>query len=177
MKVIRRTSCLIMVFCLLMSFNGYASELSWSDVATGLEESILLSNDKLSSQDEYVGVKRGEILAGASAQIINGQDGSMTICVDTFAHHDVDKVFHTVFLDKWIDDEEYWSTIETWDFEQYKEDTEDGTISYLSTSIKLTGYETNKYYRVRALHGVKYLGDTEACATRTDGVLITDGPT
>lgn len=177
MKGLKRILSVTMAFCMLMSFTGYADTLSWGEVPGNYNESVLLVNGAASSKDEYRGVRRGEFLAAASSEIINEQNGTMTIIVDTFAHHDVDKVFHTVFLDKWNDDIEDWQQIESWNFAEYKEDTEDGTISYLSTTLTLTGYETNKYYRVRGLHGVKFNGDTEACATQTDGVLITDGPT
>lgn len=177
MKLLKRMGCLTMVLCMLMSLTGYAAELSWEDVPGNHSESTLLQNGEVSAKDEYHGVKRGEFLAGALSEIKNGQDGTITIHVDTFAHHDVDKVFHTVFLDKWNEDTEDWDQIKSWDFGMTKEETEDGTISQLNSTIKLSGYETNKYYRVRALHGVKYNGDTEACATRTNGVLITDGPT
>lgn len=177
MKLLKRIGCLTMVLCMLMSLTGYAEELSWEDVPGNHSESTLLQNGEVSSKDEYHGVKRGEFLAGASSEIRNEQDGTITVIIDTYAHHNVDKVFHTAFLDKWDEDINDWDQIESWDFAQRKEDSEDGTVSYLSTVITLTGYETNKYYRVRALHGVKYKGDTEACATQTDGVLITDGPT
>lgn len=177
MKLLKKLGCMTLLVSYLLTFTVYASEPTWTEVAGNSDESVLLINGELSSKDEYVGVKRGEFLAAASSEIANGQDGTMTIIIDTFAHHDVDKIFHTAFLDQWDEETEAWLPMDSWDFEQYKEDTEDGTISYLSTTIKLSGYETNKYYRVRALHGVKYLGDTEACATRTDGVLITDGPT
>lgn len=177
MKILKRMECLVIVFCLAMTITGYASELEWGKVVGYYNECTLLSESELSSINEYYSIKRGEILSGVSSEIRNEQNGTMTIIIATYAHHDVDKVFHTAFLDKWDDDLEDWQQIKTWDFEQYKEDTDDGTISFLSTTIKLSGYETNKYYRVRALHGVKYNGDTEACATRTDGVLITDGPT
>ena len=50
----------------------------------------------------------------------------------------------------------------------------DGMLAYLTTSLTLTGYETGLYYRVRGLHGVEYNDELEACATESDGVLITD---
>lgn len=177
MKLLKRISCLGLIFCWLMTFTGYASDIEWEEVPGNYGHSELLSESETLSRDEYHTVARGDFLAGAVTQIVNEQNGSMTISIDTYAHHDVDKIFHTVFLDVWKDDTESWSQIEMWDFSQTKEETEDGTISQLNTSFTLYGYETNKYYRVRGLHGVKYLGDTEACATRTNGVLITDGPT
>ena len=84
---------------------------------------------------------------------------------------------HTVFLDIWEEENNYWRNLGYWDFEQTKEEAENGELYMLNTSFILTGCETQHYYRVRGLHGVEYNDELEACATETNGVLITDGPT
>lgn len=177
MKLVKRIVAFSIFFSLLMSLAGYAAELSWEDVQGNHDGSVLLSREEISSTDSYYSVKRGDFMSGGVTEIINGQNGSMTINIDTYAHYDVDRIFHSVFLDKWDADEQDWTQVGSWDFSKSKEETTNGKLSSLTTSFTLTGYETNKYYRVRGLHGVEYNDEIEACATETNGVLITDGPT
>ena len=168
---------LIASMCMLLHISAYANEFSWENVSGTHGESILLPANELLSRDEYRTVARGDFLSAGATEIRNGQDGSMTICIDTYAHHDVDSIFHTVFLDQWDEDDQDWYQVGYWDFVQTKEETEDGSLHELITIMRVTGYPTGKYYRLRGLHGVEYNDEIEATATETNGVLITDGPT
>lgn len=174
MKKIKRFVTMVLCFSLFMCSQAYASELSWENVPGNHGSSILMPQNVLESCDEYRTIARGDFLSSGITQISNGQNGSILIDIETYAHHDVDRIFHTVFLDQWDEDEEDWIRLEHWDFSMSKEETEDGTIHELLTSMTLTGYETGKYYRVRGLHGVEYNDEIEATATETNGVLLTD---
>lgn len=177
MRRLKRSVVLVIGMCLLLCFPVFANELSWENVPGNHDGSIFLPTSKLVARDEYRTVARGYFLSGGSAEIINEANGNIRINIDTYAHHDVDRIFHTVFLDQWDEEDQDWYQVNSWNFAETKEDTENGKLSDLLTTITVSGYETNKYYRVRGLHGVEYNGEAEACATETDGVLITDGPT
>lgn len=177
MKKVKQFVAVICCFCLIMSSQAYGFEVSWENVPGNHGNSVLMPSNVTSSTDEYRTVARGDFLSAGISQISNGQDGSIIIHIETYAHHNVDRIFHTVFLDQWDEEEEDWIRLEHWDFSKSKEETEDGVLGELLTRITLTGYETGKYYRVRGLHGVEYNDEVEATATETHGVLITDGPT
>ena len=177
MNIVKRIVILTTVISLIMSFSAYASEISWETVQGTHNESVLLSEDETVAEDIYQTVARGDFLSAGALEVMNNQDGTIGINIDTYAHNDVDRIFHTVFVDQWDEEEEDWIPLASWNFSKSKEETSDGKLSYLMTSFTLTGYETNKYYRARGLHGVEYNDEIEACATETDGVLITNGPT
>ena len=177
MKSVRRFIVLLTIISLMMSFTGYAADMTWETVPGTHNESILLSEDELTAEDRYQSVARGDFLSAGAIDITNMQNGSIRINIDTYAHFAVDSIFHTVYLDQWDSTNEEWIRVGTWNFEKTKEEAEDGELNVLLTTLTLTGYETNKYYRARGLHGVEYNDEIEACATETDGVLITNGPT
>ena len=175
MKIVKKVVILATTLSLMLSFSGYASEISWETVPGTHNESALLAEDKTVAEDTYQTVARGDFLSAGSLEIMNNQNGTIGINIDTYAHHVVDRIFHTVFVDQWDADAGDWTQIGSWNFSATREDVED--LHVLNTSFTLTGYETNKYYRARGLHGVEYNDEIEACATETDGVLITNGPT
>jgi len=174
MKQVKRIVTLVISMCLLMSSVVYANGLTWENVAGNHNNSVLLSDTELSSKDEYHAIARGDFLSAGITEIINEQNGKLRINIDTYAHHNVDRIFHTVFLDQWDEDEQTWSQIDSWSFVESKEDTEDGSLSDLLTTITVSGCEVGKYYRVRGLHGVEYNDEVEATATETHGVLLTN---
>lgn len=174
MKQVKRIVTLIIGMCLLMSSVAYADVLPWITAAGDQNSSILLSATELSSKDESFSLARGDFLAAGITEIINEQNGNLRINIDTYAHHDVDRIFHTVFLDQWDEEEEDWYQIDTWNFVESKEDTDNGRLSDMLTTITVSGCEVGKYYRVRGLHGVEYNDEIEATATETNGVLLTD---
>lgn len=173
MKKIKRFVTMLLCFGLIMSSQSYASGLSWENVPGNHGTSILMPSNVYESRDEYRTVARGDFLSAGSTQISNGQDGSIIIDIETYAHHNVDRIFHTVFLDQWDEDDQDWHQVNSWNFTKSKEES-DGNLSLLLTTITVTGYETGKYYRVRGLHGVEYNDEVEATATETNGVLLTD---
>lgn len=177
MKRTKKIFVAIVSLSMLFSISSHANTISWSNVPGNYDGSVLLSETVLTSSDEYRTIARGDFLSSGISQISNRQDGSIEIDIDTYAHHNVDRIFHTVFLDQWDEDDQDWYQVNSWNFVKSKEEMPNGELSMLLTSFTVTGYETGKYYRVRGLHGVEYNDEVEACATETHGVLITDGPT
>ena len=174
MRNIKKITIVAMLFCLLMTCTAWANVPSWESVPGHHGTSVLLDEDTTSSRDSYQQYGRGEFLSTGSVEIVNRGNGEIYICVDTFAYRTVDRILHQVFLEYWDEDFEDWVQVGNWFFQQTKEETPDGELGYLTTTLTLTGYPTGLYYRVRGLHGVEFNGEVEACSTRTDGVLITD---
>ncbi len=171
----KRIILAVLLMISVMSTTSLATEKQWSEVQTSERESILLGEGILSAEDQFVSFARGDILSMALIEITNMENGDIYVCVDTYAHRNVDAIYQTVFLDQWDETEEDWYLIGQWDFVRTKEDV-GGNLTHWIKSFTLTGYEVDKYYRVRGLHGVELDGVVEAKATVTDGVLITDEP-
>lgn len=131
---------------------------------------VITSED--SSSDTYRNFARGEFLAEGGVEIGNPKDGSIFISIYTMAYKDVERIFHTVFLEQWDEKSENWTQIDSWSFEEISENCPNG-LSLLRNTFTVTGYPWNKTYRVRGLHGVEYMDEIEACATKTGGLLIT----
>ena len=174
MRNVKKITIFAMLFCFLMTCTAWANVPAWESVPGHHGESVLLDEDVTSAEDSFHQYGRGEYLSTGSVEIRNYGDGSIYICVDTFAYRFVDRIVHHVFLEYWDEDYEDWVQVGDWGFEQTKEETPDGELGHLTNTLTLTGYPTGLYYRVRGLHGVEFNGELEACATRTNGVLITN---
>ena len=174
MKRLKRISIVTILLCFLFTCTAWANELNWETAQGHHEPSVLLDSTVTNSKDSVHRYGRGEYLAEGSVEIVNHGNGEIYICASTFAYVDVDRILHHVFLEYWDEDEDDWVQVGDWGFEETKEETDDGKLSDLITTLTLTGYPTDLYYRVRGLHGVELHGELEACATRTHGVFITD---
>ncbi len=165
---------LVTLFVVMFSMTAFANEVTWENVPGHHNQSVLLNESELASKDIVQRYARGEILSLGSSEVVNLQNGKIYVRVETYAHRSVDRIFHTFFLDSWDDDLDDWVQEDYWDFEQVKENVEGNELHFFGTEVTLSGYETNKYYRVRALHGVELNDEIEACASETNGVYITN---
>lgn len=171
MKKIRRIIPLVLLFALCVSMNVYAGDYDWNLMPGHHNQSVLLNSSEKTSTDIIQFNGRGEILSAGSVEISNNEDGTIYISVDTTAHRNVDRIFHTVFLDQWDDSRQDWKQVDYFEFEATKD--ANNNLHALLNSFTVSGYPANKYYRVRGLHAVELGDDIEGCATETDGVLIT----
>ena len=172
MKNIKKLWMVTILLCLLMTSVVYASDLSWERVQGHHDQGVLLRNGEISSSDSVHRYGRGEYLAEGMVEIINIGEGNIYVSIETYAYRNVDKIFHSAFVDCWNESRNDWVQVGYWDFETTREEN-GGSLSRLISEFTLTGYETGLYYRVRGLHGVELNDEIEACATRTHGVLIT----
>lgn len=173
MKMLKRVLSVTVMLIMLMVGTCYAeTKMTWEELSEGHAESVLLTDGQTSAKDTTQGVTRGKILSTSMLEITNNEDGTLHIAVDTYAHKIVDKIYQTVFLDKWDESEERWVQIDHWDFERSIE--EEADLSYYHVGFTVTGCELNRYYRARAMHLVELDGIMEGKATETNGVLLTD---
>lgn len=173
MNKIVRLFTLTMVFSLLIINTGFASDWTWENSPGNHGQSILLDKSLKSAKDTFNKYGRGELLSEGSVEIGNPEDGTIYINVSTLAHRNVDLIRHTIFLDQWDEKREDWVNIDLLDFVRTKEDEPDGELAYFMNSVTISGYPTNKFYRVRGLHMVELGDSSESCSTRTHGVYIT----
>lgn len=174
MRKIEKVSLLVLIFSCFMCLTAWANDFSWETVPGHHNQSAFLDSDITRASDSIHRYGRGEYLAEGSVEIVNYGDGVIYICADTYAYVNVDRILHHVFLDYWDADDNDWVQVGYWEFEKTKEETANGELYVLTSEFTLTGYETGLYYRVRGLHGVEYHDELEACATESDGILITD---
>ena len=174
MKQVKKISLITIIFSALMVMTAFANQWEWENVSGHHNQSVLLDTLELSSQDTVSKYGRGDYLAEGSVTIVNLQDGTLRIDASTLAYRNVDRIIHTVFLDVWDEDEDDWINLDAWDYERTKEEVANGELYMYSTSITVGGYEVGRYYRLRGLHGVEIYDELEACATETNGVLLTD---
>ena len=173
MKKIKSRICSILVSMVMMTSTAYAMpRMSWNQLEQESTQSILLTDGQSSAIDTTDNVTRGQVFSTGMVEITNQQDGTLHISVDTYAHVVVDKIYQTVFLDVWNEEEETWEKVNYWDFERSREEEPD--LSAYHVGFTVTGCEVNRYYRARALHLVQWGDDAEGKSTQTDGVLLTD---
>lgn len=174
MKKLKNISYLVVVLTLLICKTVFAETLTWENAPGHHNQSYLLESGITSSEDSVYRYARGDYLAEGYIEIVNNQNGTIGINAATLAHRNVDRILHTIFLDIWDADENDWIQLGYWEIEKTKEEVENEELYMLTTNLTLTGYEVNRYYRVRGLHGVEFNDELEACATETNGVLLTD---
>ena len=94
---------IIALLCMLfvMANTVYASEFTWETAPGHHGQSVLLEEEVQYSEDIVHRYGKGEYLSTGRIEIVNQRNGSIYICVDTFAHVNVDRIRHTVFLDQW----------------------------------------------------------------------------
>lgn len=158
---------------LLLVFHSFASTPTRNNIQKNQSNGILLTEGELSSKDTYQRYGRGEIFSTAIAEITNGKDGKIYVNIETYAHKGVDRIHHAFALDQWNEKTQDWDQVGFWNFEKTKEEEGGNSLFLLSTSITLSGYPMNMYYRVRGMHAVELNGEVETAATETHGVLIT----
>lgn len=168
----RRRVLLLVIMMIFMTNTAYAAELTWETAFGHHNQSQLLDATEKTSKDVMVHPRRGEYLSTGMLEIVNQSNGSIYVCVNTFAHVNVDRIRHTVFLDQWDDRRQDWVQVDSWEFERTKEQ-EGGELSMMTDTITIKNVATNRYYRARGLHMVEIGDEIEGCATETDGVLIT----
>ena len=81
---------LVLTAVLGITSISYAAELTWDTVPGHHNQSILLGPDEKFSKDVIWYPSRGEFLSNGILEITNQENGSIYICVDTFAHVNVD---------------------------------------------------------------------------------------
>lgn len=169
---IKKLLCIVTIFSVLMSMSAFANVPTWESLPGHHNQSILLEQGEVTSQDVVNRYGRGELISTGVTEITNGQNGNIYVAIRTYAHRNVDRIHHAVAMDQWDEIKQDWIQVGFWEFDRTEEEA-NGNLSSFSTSFTLTGYEVNKYYRVRGIHVVELGDEMEGCASETNGVKLT----
>lgn len=139
------------------------------------EESVLLPESVKKSVGVEKGAERSKALANALCTITNTEKGIIGVYAETAMFIPVDWAALTIYLEKWNEDTNKWSTVEIFEKEFTPADTDDGELTRVIMSIDVGTQPAGYYYRIRCIHELEYdNGWYEAKSTKTDGVLLTD---
>lgn len=139
------------------------------------EMSVLLPETEKQSVGREIAVERSKALASALCSITNLENGIIHIYAETAMFIPVDWAALTIYLEKWNEDTNKWSTVETFEKEFTPADKEDGELDSVELSIDVGTQPSGYYYRIRCIHELEYdNGWYEAKSTKTEGVLLTD---
>ncbi len=169
---LKKVICVTLVLSVLMSMIAFANDMAWESLPGHHNRSVLLGEEETTSQDVVVRNARGEIISTGVTEITNMQNGELRVRIRTYAHNQVDRIHHAAAVDQWNEDRQDWVQVGFWEFDKTKEEANNNLTSF-STSFTLTGYEVNKYYRVRGIHVVELGDEMEGCASETNGVKLT----
>lgn len=171
----KRVIKVILLLTFLMGINILSVQAQVNGMRQGADErpSILLPPWERTAKDVRNSIMRGTIISSAQVAIIDEENGNIGIYIQTLAHKECDRILHKAILDRWDAEKEFWYTVDSYTFEETKEDYPNERFSSLTTAFSVLKQPTGFYYRIRGNHSVMLGGDTESFSTRTDGILIT----
>ena len=139
------------------------------------EKSALLPTTVKNAVGRDWDVSRSKALASAMCSITNSEKGIIYIYAETAMFIPVDWAALTIYLEKWNEDSNKWSTVEIFEKEFTPADKEDGQLTSAELSIDVGTQPAGYYYRLRCIHELEYdNGWYEAKSTKTDGIMLTD---
>ena len=172
MRKAKRLLLLSMAATMLFATSAYAmpssQELTWSLV----ERPTSLDGVDL-KKDVVNIVPRGEILSTGMVTIGDNGNGKIYLCIETYAHKNVDRISQTLFLEQWDEGIKDWVHVEDWEFAITKEENGGELYDYI-VEIEVEGCEVGESYRARGSHTVRLGSKTESFSSRTDGVTLTE---
>lgn len=140
-----------------------------------LVDSVLLPETVKSAIGKEVETERSKALATALCNIVNKENGVLGVYAETAMFIPVDWAALTIYLEKWNEDTNKWSTVETFEKEFTPADAENGELTHVILSIDVGTQPAGHYYRLRCIHELEYdNGWYEAKSTKTDGIMLTN---
>ena len=172
----KRISCLWCTVVMIIAMNSIvlASTFDPSNFTSIMMESELLPSEVQESTDYVRATRRGVFFAAADLGIGNN-DGDIDVTAHAYMSEPVDEIYITIYLDRYVvdeDGEERWERVDMFEFEFYAEDYPDGELTSESVEFTLTGYPTGEYYRLRGAFAAVKDGLLEGFGPVTDGILI-----
>ncbi|MEJ8742710.1 DUF6147 family protein [Mediterraneibacter sp. HCN-7094] len=158
-KKITSILSLILSVCFLFCGTINAEETSLKQV----DGSYLTNQDSAESTTENVNT-RGEHLMDGSCTISKAGIGKIYVYGQTTAHHTVDRVIVSVYIDKYNPKTDNWDVIEV-----LNKESKD---NYYVSLGKRMNVERGTYYRVRSEHFVFKGDEFEETFCFTDGIMI-----
>lgn len=172
-KGIKRIVISAMMLTMLIPAQASAGEIPQSKTMQQ-EDSILLPAGVTSSKDETNGMARGIVISSASAEIVDEEGGNIGVWVATRCHVECSEILNIAILDRYNEETGQWVEQERHQFIAKREDSPDGSLTFLNSEFTIEDQDTGYYYRVRGIHSATSAdGKTQTSSTRTEGILVT----
>lgn len=171
-KVLSVFACVLAV-TISMNLVTFASNFDPSEFTNITMESEILPSGIQESEDYVNATAKGVFFAAADLKIAN-YDGDINVSGHVYMLEPVDEIYMTIYLDRYVIDEdgtERWEYVDMFEFEFYAEDYPEGLLEE-SVGFTLTGYPTGEYYRLRGSYAAVKDGLLEGFGPVTDGILI-----
>lgn len=176
MKNVKKIVSIVLICSCLFSMTSTASTSRRGNVGVPQGDTMFLTDGQTYSRDIELSGTRGAIISSCTAIISNEGRGVIGIYADTRTHVPIDWGFLTVYLDKWIEEEQVWEMQEMYELEMVAADDPDGRFTTMTMAFDETKYPPGNYYRLRGVHEVEKDGQYAIMTTRTEGLLITSTP-
>lgn len=172
-KGIKRIVLSAMMLTMLIPAQASAGEIPQSKTVQQ-EDSVLLPAGVNHSKDETNGMARGTVISSVSAEIIDEEGGNIGVGVATRCHVECQQIRNIAILDRYDEENDQWIEMERHEFIAKREDSPDGSLTFLNIEFTIEDQETGYYYRVRGIHNVISAdGKVQTSMSRTDGILVT----
>ena len=162
----KRVTSILCAFALLCGMLVIpAGEAKASDIRKEDAKTVLTLNSASTGKLNTARSVNGAYLMEGDCSITKAGRGKVYVYGSTTANCDVDYVCVNVYLERYIEEDDYWEQVTYWTVEDYN-------TYYVSTS-KTLEVEGGYYYRTRAEHiagpneGMKDAGDSV-----TEGIMI-----
>lgn len=159
--------------CIMCTFPSFAQNGAYQEYFDF--NNVILKNSAV--DESIVKQPRGNYISTAQLRISNPGNGEIGVLAKTLAHQDVDQTEIHIFLDRWIESEDRWANVGTYDFVYNKENSPGEDLSAKILSFNIIGQPIDCYYRLRGVHIVTVDEATEILTTETEGILITKDQT
>ena len=160
----------IFIMAMFISIIGVFSSLA--DEKTSVEEySELLPKNVKSDTATEQSIRRGEFFARADLVITDEGDGNIGAFAVAYMDHAVDEVYISIYLDRWIEEENRWEQVTYYDAEFYAEDYPEG-LTDPTVDITFLDQERDHYYRLRSSFSAVYEYEFEGFSPTTAGIWI-----
>ena len=172
MKKIWKIMLSLMLANMLFILNVYAAPPSQHGQDTSVNEpSELLPKEVNSSADSEHSVKRGDFFIEADLVISDQGGGNIGALAVAYMEHAVDEVYISIYLDRWIEEENRWEQVAYYDAEFYAEDYPEG-LTDPTVDITFLDQERDHYYRLRSSFSAVYEYEYEGFSPTTSGIWI-----
>ncbi len=171
MKKLKQLFCFTTIFAMLFSFSVFAAPVA--GMVTSKRMGNVPSKSAKSIEDETRSVLRGNIISTGIVDIRDNGDGTLYLCIETYAHKNVDRIVQTLYLEEWNESKNDWDPVDDWEFETTKSENGGELYSY-TVELEVDGCTVNREYRARGVHLVRLGSQTETLSSRTEGVRLTN---
>lgn len=140
---------LITLLMLQLHMHAYANE--WVNT----KEISNVSEFNSGKQARVVGIPRGRLISSIELQLTDKGRGTAGVYADLLCHEPMKDLRIWIFLEKWDETQEDWTTVDFQEFTWLAEDYPDQDLTMAMVGYEVSGLERGQYYRLRGLFGAR----------------------